>query len=41
MTAFDARSKKSLLSFGVAALLAVGAATAQVATIDNSGSYPH
>ncbi len=39
MTAFDTRSKKSMISFGVAALLAVGAATAQVATIDNSGSY--
>lgn len=37
----DARSRKSLVSFGVAALLAVGAATAQVATtgIDASGSY--
>ncbi len=37
----DARSKKSLVSFGVAALLAVGAATAQVATtgIDATGSY--
>jgi hypothetical protein len=39
------RSLKSMLSFGAAALLAVGAATAQVATfpgangIDNSGSY--
>ena len=33
------RSSKSLVSFGVAALLAVGAATAQVATIDASGSY--
>ena len=37
------RSRKSLLSFGVAALLAVTAATAQVATgttgIDASGSY--
>jgi hypothetical protein len=44
------RSIKSMLSFGAAALLAVGAATAQVATnsdaafpgtgaIDNSGSY--
>jgi hypothetical protein len=39
----DVRSRKSLLSFGVAALLAVGAATAQVATggtgIDATGSY--
>ena len=39
----DARSNKSLVSFGVAALLAVGAATAQVATgttgIDATGSY--
>lgn len=39
----DARSRKSLVSFGVAALLAMGAATAQIATagtgIDNSGSY--
>jgi hypothetical protein len=40
----DARSRKSLVSFGVAALLAVGAATAQVATtgatgIDATGSY--
>ena len=42
------RSLKSMLSFGAAALLAMGAATAQVATdksfpgatgIDNSGSY--
>ncbi len=43
MTARDPRSRKSLLSFGVAALLAVTAATAQVATgttgIDASGSY--
>lgn len=47
MNAQDARSHKSLISYGVAALLAVGAATAQVATamtpttglIDNSGSY--
>ena len=39
MKALDAR-KKSLISFGAIALLAVGAATAQVATgIDNSGSY--
>lgn len=39
----DSRSRKSLISFGVAALLAVGAATAQVATggtgIDATGSY--
>ncbi|HVE55088.1 MAG TPA: hypothetical protein VNB23_17030 [Ramlibacter sp.] len=36
----DARSRKSLISFGAIALLAVGAATAQVATgIDASGSY--
>ena len=39
----DARSRKSLISFGIASLLAVGAATAQVATggtgIDASGSY--
>lgn len=37
-----ARSRKSLISFGVATLLAVGAATAQVAGttgIDASGSY--
>jgi hypothetical protein len=44
MTASDsAFSRKSLVSFGVAALLAVTAATAQVATgttgIDASGSY--
>jgi hypothetical protein len=44
MTATDsARSRKSLVYFGVAALLAVTAATAQVATgttgIDASGSY--
>jgi hypothetical protein len=44
MKATDARSRKSLVSFGVAALLAVGAATAQVATpgtagIDASGNY--
>lgn len=44
----DARSRKGLISFGVAALLALGAATAQVAfaagssgIIDNSGSYQH
>jgi hypothetical protein len=46
MKTFDtARSRKSLVSFGVAALLAVTAATAQVATgttgIDASGSYRH
>jgi hypothetical protein len=40
----DARSRKSLLSFGAVALLAVGAATAQVATtgdtgIDATGSF--
>ena len=39
----NARSRKSLVSFGVAALLAMTAATAQVATgttgIDASGSY--
>jgi hypothetical protein len=44
MTAPDnTRSRKSLVSFGVAALLAMTAATAQVATgttgIDASGSY--
>lgn len=44
MTAHNStHSRKSLLSFGVAALLAVTAATAQVATgttgIDASGSY--
>lgn len=44
MTASDStRSRKSLVSFGVTALLAVTAATAQVATgttgIDASGSY--
>jgi hypothetical protein len=44
MTASDfTHSRKSLLSFGVAALLAVTAATAQVATgttgIDASGNY--
>ncbi len=46
MTAPDkARSHKSLVSFGVAALLAMSAATAQVANgptgIDDSGSYQH
>jgi hypothetical protein len=46
MTAPDsARSLKSVVSFGVAALLAVTAATAQVASgttgIDASGSYQH
>ena len=43
MTNRTAHSRKSLLSFGAAALLAVTAATAQVATgttgIDASGSY--
>lgn len=43
MKAVDSRSRKSLISFGVTALLAVGAATAQVATgttgIDASGNY--
>jgi hypothetical protein len=43
MNTKDNRSRKSLISFGITALLAVGAATAQVATgttgIDNSGSY--
>ena len=43
MTANNSHSRKSLLSFGVVALLAVTAATAQVATgttgIDASGSY--
>jgi preprotein translocase subunit SecF len=44
MKTTDARSKKSLMSFGVAALLAVGAATAQIAIagstgIDATGSY--
>jgi hypothetical protein len=44
MSAFDnAHSRSSLLSFGAAALLAMSAATAQVATgttgIDASGSY--
>jgi len=43
MNSKDARSRKSLISFGIAALLAVGAATAQVASgttgIDASGSY--
>jgi hypothetical protein len=41
----SAHSRKSLVSFGIAALLAVGAATAQVASgttgIDASGSYQH
>jgi len=40
----NSRSRKGLISFGVSALLAVTAATAQVATgttgIDASGSYP-
>ena len=39
----DARTRKSFLSFGAAALLAVGAATAQVSTletnIDDTGNY--
>ena len=38
----DSRKTKSLVSFGVSALLAVGAATAQMATapdIDATGSY--
>ena len=45
MKATEARSRKSLISFGVSALLALGAATAQIATaagtsgIDNSGNY--
>lgn len=43
MNTKDSRSSKSIISFGIAALLAVGAATAQVASgttgIDNSGSY--
>jgi hypothetical protein len=43
MTAPQGHSRKSLVSYGVAALLAVTAATAQVATgttgIDASGSY--
>jgi hypothetical protein len=48
MNATDARSRKSLISFGAAALLAVGAATTQIAAmamtpdspiIDDSGSY--
>jgi len=45
MKATEARSRKGLISFGVSALLALGAATAQIATaggtagIDNTGSY--
>lgn len=49
MKATDARSRKSLISFGMAALLALGAAGAQIATaasitsrdtgIDDTGSY--
>ena len=45
MKATDARSRKSLISFGVSTLLALGAATAQIAMaagttgIDNSGNY--
>ena len=34
------RSLKSMLSFGAAALLAVGAATAQVATTGSDASFP-
>jgi hypothetical protein len=34
------RSLKSMLSFGAAALLAVGAATAQVATTSSDASFP-
>jgi hypothetical protein len=51
MKSTDARSRKSLVSFGAAALLALGAASAQVAIggtslpgtaiIDDSGSYQH
>lgn len=46
MTALDnSRSRKSIASFGVAALLAMTAATAQVATgttgIDATGDYRH
>jgi hypothetical protein len=49
MRATDARARKSLISFGAIALLAVGAATAQIAFaadgstagIDHSGSYQH
>jgi len=42
MTRQQARSRKSLISFGVSALLAVGAFTAQIATatgIDATGNY--
>jgi len=49
MKATDARSRKGLISFGVTALLALGAATAQIATaasinsidtgIDDTGNY--
>lgn len=43
MKSLDARSRKSLISFAAATLLAVGAATAQVATaptgIDATGNY--
>ena len=45
MKATDARSRKSLISFGVTALLALGAASAQIAMaasttgIDNTGNY--
>lgn len=46
MKTTDVRSRKSLLSFGVAALLALGAASAQVATAasgqpDSTGNYQH
>ena len=34
------RSLKSMISFGAAALLAVGAATAQVATISSDATFP-
>jgi len=48
MKATDARSRKSLVSYGLSALLAIGAFSAQVATamtpdssvIDDTGSYP-
>lgn len=45
---YDARARKGLIYFGAAALLALGAATAQVAMaagtgtgIDNTGNYQH
>jgi hypothetical protein len=51
MRATDARARKALVSFGATALLAIGAATAQIAMaaatppaptgIDASGSYQH